>query len=290
MAQQSAYNVVVKRSAAVALALAPILFVQAPSAAIQERRSRWPSSREKGSYQAKVASSGKLLWQVQWETTVKQEQGRSQVEIHEQGQGQPWRMKEPVVWKKTLRFEEDPARTAGIEQPAMRVQSVEGSRWSADGRPMGEMSFSVNPSLQEILYNDSEAGKDPQSTVLPWNPHCIPDEMLFHWVRTLPFQDAVGQAQPSTECTLVVSPKRQVKIKAQIRGTEVVTTPAGTFSCYRVDLTPQLPGPLKALAPKMSLWCRTDPPNYWVRYQGPVGGPGSPEAVIELVEFKQETK
>ena len=70
----------------------------------------------------------------------------------------------------------------------------------------------------------------------------------------------------------------------------MVTTPAGTFSCYRVELTPQLPGPLKALAPKMSLWCRADPPNYWVRYQGPVGGPGSPEAVIELVEFKQETK
>ena len=247
----------------------------------QDRQSQWPNERERGSYQAKIASTGKLLWQVQWETKVTKEQGRSRVEINEQGQGTPWRAKETLVWKKKLRFEEGPV------QPAMQVQSVVGSRWTQGGRPVSEMDFEVDPRLKQILYRDAETGRKPQNVVLPWTSQSIPDELLFHWVRTLPFQEAVNQNRPTAEFTLVVSPRRQFRIKAQIQGTEMVTTPAGTFSCYRISLVPQLPGPLKALAPRMALWCRTDPPNYWVRYQGPVGGPGSPEAVIELVEFER---
>lgn len=247
----------------------------------QDRQSQWPNEREWGSYQAKIASTGKLLWEVHWETKVTKEQGRSQVEIQEQGQGTPWRAKETLVWKKRLRFEE------GFIQPAMLVQSVVGSRWTQAGRPVSEMNFEVDPLLKQISYRDAETGKKSQSAVLPWTSKSIPDELLFHWVRTLPFQEMRDENPPASEFTLVVSPRRQFRIKAQVQGTEMVTTPAGTFSCYRINLTPQLPGPLKVLAPRMALWCRTDPPNYWVRYQGPVGGPGSPEAVIELVEFEQ---
>ena len=250
-------------------------------ALIQDRQSRWPNERERGSYQAKIASTGKLLWQVSWETKVTKERGRSHVEINEQGEGTPWRAKEALVWKKRFRFQEGPV------DPAMQVQSVIGSRWTQAGRPVSEMDFEVDPLLRQISYRDAEPGKKPQSAVFPWTSESIPDELLFHWVRTLPFQEMGDEKPPASEFTLVVSPKRQFRMKAQIQGTERVTTPAGTFSCYRISLVPQLPGPLKVLAPRMALWCRTDPPNYWVRYQGPVGGPGSPEAVIELVEFKQ---
>ena len=250
-------------------------------ALIQDRQTRWPNERERGCYQAKIAATGKLLWQVSWETKVTKEQGRSQVEVNEEGKGTPWRAKETLVWKKKLLFQENPL------DPALQVQSVVGSRWTQAGQPVSDMDFEVDPFLKQISYRDAEPGKKPQNAVFPWTSKSIPDEMLFHWVRTLPFQEAGGKNPPPSEVTLVVSPRRQVKIKAQIEGTEMVTTPAGTFSCYRISLVPQLPGPLKALAPRMALWCRTDPPNYWVRYQGPVGGPGSPEAVIELVEFQK---
>ena len=265
--------------------LAGLLLFSSPGtlhALVQDRQSRWPNEQERGSYQAKIASTGTLLWQVRWETKVTKEQGRSHVEINEQGEGTPWRAKEALVWKKRLRFQEGPPL-----QPAMQVQSVVGSRWTQDGRPVSEMDFEVDPLLRKISYRDAEAGEKPKSAVLPWTSESIPDELLFHWARTLPFQEMGEEYPPASEFTLVVSPRRQFRIKAKIQGTEMVTTPAGTFSCYRISLTPQLPGPLKALAPRMALWCRTDPPNYWVRYQGPVGGPGSPEAVIELVEFKQ---
>jgi len=155
---------------------------------------------------------------------------------------------------------------------------------------MDEMDYKADPYLSKIFYKTTEAGKHPESAVFPWTPQTIPDEMLFHWARTLPFERAAAGEQPSAECMLVVSPKRQFRIKAQVKGTEMVTTPAGTFSCYRVELVPQLLGPLKVFAPRMALWCRTESPNVWVRYQGPVGGPGSPEAVIELVQFEQGDK
>ena len=245
----------------------------------QARQSRWPNERERGSYQAKIASTGKVLWEVNWETKVTREEGRSHVEVNEEGTGTPWRAKETLVWKKRFLFQENPLQPAPLQ-----VQSVIGSRWTQKGKPVSEMDFEVDPQLRTISYRDTETGKKPQSAVLPWTSESIPDELLFHWVRMLPFQE---EGEDSSEFTLFVSPKRQFRIKAHIEGIETVTTPAGTFSCYRVSLVPQLPGPLKALAPRMALWCRTDPPNYWVRYQGPVGGPGSPEAVIELVKFEQ---
>ena len=241
----------------------------------------WPDEREKGSYQAKIASTGKILWQVHWETAVKQEDGRAKVEVREQGNGRPWHSKEPVVWQKKMLFQEG---------PVLEMQSMSSSKWSEAGQSLEEIEFEADPALRRIRYTNSEAGKRPESAVLPWTPQSIPDEMLFHWARTLPFEKAVLGGQPSAECTLVLSPRQQVRIKAQVRGIERVTTPAGTFSCYRVELVPQLFGPLKALAPRMSLWCRTQSPNIWVRYQGPVGGPGSPEAVIELVQFDQGDK
>lgn len=240
---------------------------------------RWPSAWEKGEYRAKVASTGKILWQVNWETTVTEEHGRTEVEINEEGSGLPWRYKEPITWKKRMVFQPD----AG-----MVVESLEGTRWTADGKVLSEVDMRLDPLNGKVTYVDSDAGRKPVSGVFQSKPETLPDELLFYWARTLPFdQSALGLAV-SEDCTLVLSPTRQFKMDAKVKGTEMVTTPAGTFSCWRVDLSPRLAGPLKALAPKMALWCATESPHYWVRYQGPVGGPGSPTAIIELVKFEQE--
>lgn len=242
-------------------------------------RNRWPSSLEKGEYRAKVASTGQVLWQVNWETRVTEEQGRTEVAVHEQGSGQPWRYKEPITWEKRMIFE--PA-------PDMRVQSLKGVRWTSDGKVLNRVDLKLDAKGEEFTYRDSDAGSKPVSAVFRWKPQTLPDELLFYWARTIPFDEAVAGKPAAAQCTLVVSPTRRFQMEAKVKGTEVITTPAGTFLCYRVELSPQLVGPLKAMAPKMSLWCATDLPHYWVRYQGPVGGPGSPQAIIELMKFEQE--
>lgn len=256
-----------------------LLAVSSSWALQQDPENRWPYEQENGRYQAKLASNGKVLWSVKWETRVSEEGGVPRIEIKEQGEGQPLRYEEPILWEKKMLFQMD---------PSLQVESVRGTRWTQDGEVLSRMDVQAHPETGKILYQDAEGSRSSRSAVLPWSPQALPDELLFHWARTLPFERELQEKEePGSECLLLVSPKHRFRIRAQIEGRETVTTPAGTFSCYRVSLKPQLLGPLKALAPRMRLWCKAEPPHYWVRYEGPVGGPGSPRAVIELVEFRE---
>jgi len=80
-------------------------------------------------------------------------------------------------------------------------------------------------------------------------------------------------------------------MEAEREGIEEVEVPAGRFLCHRLELEPELGllklTPAMLLVPEMTLWCTVEPPHFWVRYTGPVGGRGSPEAVIELVSFER---
>lgn len=238
----------------------------------------WPTTRERGSYQARVASTGKILWDTSWEATRVQEEDRSVVEIQEQGQGQPLAYQEPILWEKRMVMQ---------ITPQLLVRSMQGSRWNRQGKLLSRLDFQVDPIRQRILYQDGEPNQPSAHVTLPLTPQTVPDELLFHWVRTLAFD-----RKPAGECLLVASPTRRFRMRAFVRGTEEITTPAGTFSCHRVELVPRL-GPLeilpvKRLVPKVTLWCSVEPPHFWVRYQGPVGGSGSPQAIIELTRFEQE--
>ena len=246
---------------------------------------RWPNAHESGSYQAKIASTGQVLWWVNWKTRVAESSGGKRVEIQEEGKGRPWKYKEPITWKKEMVFRTPPSQGEEKAASAVFVESVRGTRWTQKGDLLGEIDISRDATGQQVVYRDSQPGKPIESAALKWTPQLLPDELLFHWARTIPFEES-GKA----EFLLWVSPKRSFRIKAQLQGTETVTTPAGTFSCYRVDLRPELFGPLENLAPRLSLWCATQAPHFWVRYRGPVGGPGSPEALIELVKFRQESE
>lgn len=245
-----------------------------------EKSSLWPDGLEKGKYQTTLASDGRVLWTVQWETRVTENKGRPQVEIQEQGEGQPFRYPQPIRWKKRMLF-------SAPEGAPLQVDLVEGQRWKQSGEPLSSMEVRLDREQGLIRYVDRE-GKKSESTVFPWTPLALPDELLFHWARTLPYETAARGEAAGAECLLLVSPKRRFHIDARVRGKENIRTPAGNFSCYRVDFSPRLAGPLKAFAPKISFWCRTDFPHVWVRYEGPAGGPGSPRVAIELVEFKTE--
>jgi len=241
-------------------------------------KSPWPHPREQGTYQARIAATGQVLWTVEWEATVQEAPGGAQVQIVEQGKGQPPRYKEPILWEKRMRVH----LPGGLFLP----QSVSGSRWTQGGRLLGRMDVRLDPEKRSIIYRDSDGAEPGQDAQFTWSADALPDEMLFHWARTLPFEE-LAAGNRAKGCLLLVSPSKRFRIQATVRGREEVVTPAGTFSCYRVELVPQLPGPLKALAPRISLWCRAEAPHHWVRYEGPIGGPGSPRAILELVRFRQ---
>lgn len=238
----------------------------------------WPAPQEQGSYQVRNLSTGRILWKVTWETTRTDGPEETLVEIQEKGGGQPLRYSEPVVWEKQMVLQ---------VAPVVDVRSMRGKRWDQRGKLVSEMDFHLDRRRRLFLYRDTEGGERPRQGIFPWSPRTLPDEFLFHWARTLDFD-----RKPTGDFLLIVSPTCRVRMRALIQGTETVATPAGTFRCYRVDLTPRL-GPLgllplkSAFLPKISLWCASDPPHFWVRYEGPVGGPGSPQALIELTSFHQ---
>jgi hypothetical protein len=53
------------------------------------------------------------------------------------------------------------------------------------------------------------------------------------------------------------------------------------YSCYRIELKPDFPL-FSLVAPKLTFWYLASPPYYFVRYEGPLGGPFSPAVIQEL--------
>jgi hypothetical protein len=86
---------------------------------------------------------------------------------------------------------------------------------------------------------------------------------------------------------LVTRDGRVMPMTARIVGREAVTTPAGTFDCHKIELSPTgLVGQAaKLLLPRTYVWHSATPPHVWVKYRGLDGGPGAPEVVMELTHF-----
>jgi len=237
---------------------------------------RWPNTRETGVYAVRRCDTDESLWKVRWTTQISSKTGRRIARINEEGQGQPWGYDEPVTWKKQLNLQ---------VAPVVQMVSLEGRRWNTLGTLLNEIRIQIDLERQKIHYRDTRGKGASREGTVRWAQDVFADEFLFHWVRTLSFDEA-----PAGECTLLVSPNRRVRMRAFVKGQEEVTTPAGTFLCYRVELKPRgiLRLPLiSRLMPEMTLWCTVAAPHFWVRYLGAIGGPGSPKAIIELVDFKQ---
>lgn len=248
------------------------LFIQAAAthALAQDKSDLWPYAVEEGAYHARHVETGEILWDVVWKTVVREEPDRTWVEILEKGVGQPWGYKQPVEWEKQMVIQ-----TA----PSLRVESLRGKRWTKEGKLLNELEARVDLQRKLLPYRDT--GKKKGWTDLPWAPDHFPDEFLFHWARTFSFDQ-----EPAGQFTLIVSPKRQFRMRVHTKGQELVETPAGFFLCHRLEFSYE--GMLmKIFAPKLTLWCTVKPPHFWVRYLGPIGGPGSPKAIIELVRFRQ---
>jgi hypothetical protein len=70
----------------------------------------------------------------------------------------------------------------------------------------------------------------------------------------------------------------------QMRGKEHVKEPAGEFDAYKVQMVPQLGvlNMVRSFLPKAFFWFTVAEPHFWVRYEGPENGPGTPDIVMEL--------
>ena len=103
-------------------------------------------------------------------------------------------------------------------------------------------------------------------------------------LRSLPFE----RARP-TQVHLLSNEPKLYEVSFEVSGRERIRTPAGEFECYKVEIHPGL-GVLKLfgfLVPNAYFWFTVDPPHYWVRYEGPENGRGTPQVVMDLTTFER---
>lgn len=105
---------------------------------------------------------------------------------------------------------------------------------------------------------------------------------LIKYLRGFPFR-------PGGELEFAVLSEKQsvYSLYATYEGIEEVETQAGTFSCYKIRLLPNL-GILnflgKMFIPYLYMWYTVEEPHFWVKYLG-LEGDRYPLIDLELVEF-----
>ncbi len=130
------------------------------------------------------------------------------------------------------------------------------------------------------IRNARTGATETRSVSLP--PHAIGVDILAVELRVLP-------EEPGRQLrfVLVTLDGKKVGMLAKIVGRQQVSVPAGSFECYKVELSPTgIAGVVADLVlPKMYMWFSVAAPHIWVKYEGPEGGVGSREIVRQLVRF-----
>ena len=233
---------------------------------------------ERGAYRARDAKNGATLWQVAWTMQQEQASGRPILQVTEDGQADRTPSSVPPAW--TLRMQID------LWGSDPRLASTR-EALDASGQPVGveHRQFDYAREAGQVVTTDLRTGAT-NSKEIRLTPQTITFEMLPVVLRLLP-------AAPNREMRFEVVTREGsvVGFLARIVGRDRVTVPAGSFDCYKMELSVTgIKGIVARLVlPKVYMWQTEAAPHFWVKYQGPEAGPRSREIVRELVRFTAES-
>jgi hypothetical protein len=228
---------------------------------------------EQGRYRARDLRTGAILWEESWTLTQMLQAGQPVVFLEENGQG----VRDsavPTAWTLTM--------TIALWGPTPSLSSTRQVRdQSGHLQTREERELDYAHRSGRLRTVEVPSGKATSRTVR-FGADAITPELLPAILRLLP--DSPAQTM---RFELITREGSVLRMEARIVGEEQVAVPAGRYQCYRVELTPTgLTGFLAGLLlPKVLMWHTVVPPHFWVKYQGPAGGLGSPEIVRELLRF-----
>jgi Protein of unknown function (DUF3108) len=229
--------------------------------------------REKGSTIVS-SSTGKPEWTAEWTMEPSTEKGGPAVRFTEAGRGSISAYPMPVRW--TL-------QAVWATDRSFYPLRFEKTITDNDGHTIATERKTFDPVTRTVLFDHMRAGRAVESKQLAAPADTLTVEGIAGILRFLPFD----RWRPFTVHLLTNEPQLY-QMKIQMRGKERVKTPAGEFECYKIELTPQL-GILDVVRPFLSktfFWFSVAPPHFWVRYQGPESGRGSPQIVMELKTYE----
>jgi hypothetical protein len=228
---------------------------------------------EEGEYVALDAKTGAELWWTQWTVKEVSRDGQTTVRVEEQGKGIRGTTT-PTMW--TIRMLLDQSSKETRFSSRREVRDLSGHLLTVQER---ELDYTAGTG--RITTSDPRTGKT-ESRDLSLALDAVGIETLAIRLRALP-----GQPGQQMRFELVTFSGKEVEMLAKIVGREQVRVPAGSFECYKVELS--LTGVVGFIAglvmPSMYMWHTVAAPHIWVKYQGPEGGVGSREIVRQLVRF-----
>ncbi len=228
---------------------------------------------EEGEYAALDAKTGADLWREQWTVKGVSQDGQTTVRVEENGKGMRGSTT-PTTW--TIRMRLDHTALETRFSSTQEIRDLSGQLLTVRQR---ELDFTGGSG--RITTTDARTGK-AESRDLSLPPYTISVETLAMELRALP--DKPGQQM---RFNLVTIDGKQIEMLAKIVGREQVTVPAGSFDCYKVEVSPTgVVGFIAGLImPNIYMWHTVAPPHLWVKYLGPGEGSGPREVLRQLVRF-----
>jgi len=123
------------------------------------------------------------------------------------------------------------------------------------------------PEKEKILREKDEVlirrkGEKLKSFDLPEDKRFAVDGSLLLLLRFFPFDSGA-----TWKIFMVDFTGYAITVEAQIAGTEMITVPAGTFECYRVEVIVGIP----VLRPRIVYWLAKDAPHFLLKSVGKRG-------------------
>jgi len=230
---------------------------------------------EKGT--TRTSSKGEALrWKNEWTMERKNVGGRPVVRFTEKGTGRYSSFDAEVQWN---------VETIWTAEASFRPLTTDRTVMDMSGRVLvrERKSFNFDKGSVDIEREDVARGsKSQRSLKLP--PDTLAIDGIAGALRSLPFEES-----HPVEVHLLSNEPRLYDVSLEVRGRERIRTPAGEYECYKVEIRPGL-GVLSVfrfLVPKAYFWFTVASPHYWVRYEGPENGVGTPQIVMELASFER---
>jgi hypothetical protein len=228
---------------------------------------------EKGSIVVSAAQ-GSQRWTADWTMEPSQENGRRAVRFTETGRGEYSSYDGPIAWRLEAVWTAD-----GGFHPLRFEKTVT----DMSGRVIATERKTFDTAKGTAEFERKRQGRAPESRRLPVPADTLAPEGIAGILRFLPFEHWHPQTMH-----LFTNEPRLYQLKIEMRGKERVTTPAGSFDCYKIELVPEL-GALnlfRGFLPKAYFWFAASPPHFWVKYEGPENGPGTPRIVMDLKSYQ----
>jgi len=220
-----------------------------------------------------VTSTDKSIgWSAEWGMQEIQVDGKRAVQFTEKGSGRLSAWPEEVRWS---------VQSTWLADRGFRPLETERTVTAPDGKILLIETKHFDRSKGTVRLVRTVTGKPPESVTLD-----VPEDTLAieGIAGVLRFASVPTSKSRSLSVHILSNEPKVYKVDFVWRTEESVSTPAGEFHCYRVEMVPQL-GILNVVRPflqKTNFWFTVAVPHDWIRYEGPESGPGSPAVVMAL--------